>query len=79
MKVDIFTKIMLTLIAVALWGILLQPYLSTQPVNSSTGILEVNIKEIGGRRLVDSTLPVDIKKVNNQLLYRNVVPVEIKE
>jgi hypothetical protein len=78
MKVDIFTKIMLTLIAVALWGILLQPYVQTSPVNASTGLVDVNIKELGGRR-VDNTLAVDIKKVNNQLLYRNVLPVEIKK
>ena len=77
MKVDIYSKIILTLIAVALWGILLQPYIYTQPVNASTGLVDVNIKEVGGRR-VNNTLPVDIKKVNNQLLYKNVLPVEIK-
>jgi hypothetical protein len=78
MKVDIYTKIMLTLIAVALWGILLQPYVQTYPVIASTDLVDVNIKELGGRR-VDNTLAVDIKKVNNQLLYRNVLPVEIKK
>ena len=77
MKLDIYSKIILTLIAVALWGILLQPYISTQPVNASTGLVDVNIKEVGGRR-VDNTLPVDIKKVNNQLFYKNILPVEIK-
>jgi len=77
MKVDLYTKIILTVIAVALLGILFQPYISTQPVNASTGVLDVNIKELAGRRLVD-TIPVDIKKVNSRLLYRNVLPVEIK-
>jgi len=77
MKLDIYSKIILTLIAVALWGILLQPYISTQPVNASTGLVDVNIKEVGGRR-VNNTLPVDIKKVNNQSLYKNVLPVEIQ-
>jgi hypothetical protein len=77
MKVDLYTKIILTVIAVALLGILLQPYISTQPVNASTSVLDVNIKELGGRRIVD-TLPVDIKEINNHLIYRNVLPVEIK-
>ena len=77
MKLDIYSKIILTLIAVALWGILLQPYISTQPVNASTGLVDVNIKEVGGRR-INNTLPVDIKKVNNQSLYKNVLPVEIQ-
>jgi len=79
MKVDIYTKILLTLIAIALWGLLLQPYIHTEPVIASTGVLEVNIKEIAGRRLVDNTIPVDIKKLNNQLLFNNVVPVKIKQ
>jgi hypothetical protein len=78
MIVDLYTKIILSVIAVALLGILLQPYISTQPVNASTGVLDVNIKELGGRR-VYNTLAVDIKKVNGQSLYRNVVPIEIKE
>jgi hypothetical protein len=78
MKVDLYTKIILTVIAVALLGILLQPYLQTSPVNASTGVLDVNISELGGRRIVD-TLPVDIKKVNNRLLYKNALPVVIKE
>ena len=77
MIVDLYTKIILSVIAVALLGILFQPYISTQPVNASTGVIQVNIKEVAGRRLTD-TLPVDIKKVNNRLLYRNVLPVEIK-
>ncbi len=77
MKVDLYTKIILTVIAVALLGILFQPYISTQPVNASTGVIQVNIKEVAGRRLTD-TLPVDIKEINNHLIYRNVLPVEIK-
>ena len=77
MKLDIYSKIILTLIAVVLLGILLQPYISTQPVNASTGVIQVNIKEVAGRRLTD-TLPVDIKKIRGQYLYRNVLPVEIK-
>lgn len=77
MKVDLYTKIILTVIAVALLGILFQPYIQTSPVNASTGVVDVNIKELGGRRVNDA-LAVDIKKVHGQLLYRNVLPVEIK-
>ena len=77
MRVDIYSKIILTLIAVALWGILLQPYVLTNPVNASTGVVKVNIKELGGRRVVN-TLAVDIKKVHGQTLYGNVLPVDIK-
>lgn len=50
----------------------------SQPVKASTGILQVIIKEVAGRRLID-TLPVDIKKVNSRLLYSNELPVEVKE
>ena len=76
MKVDLYTKIMRTVIAVALLGILFQPYISTQPAIASSSVIDVNIKEVAGRRITE--IPVDIRKVNNQHLYRNQLPVEVK-
>jgi len=79
MKVDLYTKIVLTVIAGALLGILFQPYISTQPVNASTGTVQkVDIVQVNGRKLID-TVPVDVRKLNNHLLYRNVLPVEVKD
>lgn len=76
MKVDVYSKIILTLIAIALWGILLQPLFNTPPVEATPGVLDINIRELGGRR-VDGTLGVNIEKIHGQTLLRKALPVEI--
>ena len=77
MKIDIFTKVMLTLIAVALWGLLLQPLLSPKAVGASTGVIDVNIKQIDGRNINGSALDVNLAKINGMTIY-NALPVLIK-
>lgn len=78
MKVDIFTKVILTLIAVALWGLFLQPFLTPRVVDASTGVIDVNLKQIDGRDIIGSTLDVNIGKLNGRMIY-NALPVEIKK
>lgn len=63
MKADFYTKVILTLIALGLWGILLKPLFISEPVIASNGITDVNIREIAGKRLDNKALNVNIKKV----------------
>lgn len=63
MKTDLYTKVMLTLIAIGLWGILLKPLFITEPVIASNGITDVNIQQIGGLSVDKRTLNVNIRKV----------------
>lgn len=58
MKVDLYTKVVLTVIAVALWGIFLAPFFETREVGASTGVMDVNIKQIDGRRVKSVLLDV---------------------
>ena len=76
MKIDIFTKVILTLIAVALWGLLLQPFVAPKVVGATTGVIDVNVKQIDGRDIIGSALDVNIEKVNGRTIY-NALPVEI--
>jgi len=77
MKIDTYTKIILTLIAVALWGIFLNPLLQPNSVNATTGIIDVNLKQIDGSS-IDRVLDVNIEEVNGSSVY-NSLPVEIKQ
>ena len=78
MKLDTYTKLVLTVIALGLWGILLQPLIMPREVGASSAILDVNIKQIDGRN-IDSVLDVNIEKVNGRTIYDDSVPVEIKK
>lgn len=53
MKTDTYTKIVLTVIAIALWSIVLKPIFVSDYVAASGGVVDVNIKEIGGRHVYD--------------------------
>ena len=63
MKTDLYTKIIFTLIAIALWGILIKPIFVSENVRASNQVLDVNIKEIGGRAVSDKILDVNIQKI----------------
>jgi hypothetical protein len=78
MKIDIYTKLVLTVIALGLWGLLLQPLIMPKEVGASTAVLDVNIKQIDGRN-IDSVLDVNIKKINGRTIYDEYLPVEIKK
>jgi hypothetical protein len=77
MKIDTYTKIILTFIALALWGIFLSPLLQPNSVNATTGIIDVNLKQIDGSS-IDRVLDVNIEEVNGSSVY-NSLPVEIKQ
>ena len=77
MKIDTYTKIILTFIALALWGIFLYPFFETKDSGASTGIIDVNLKQIDGSS-IDKVLDVNIKELNGSSVY-NALPVEIKQ
>ena len=73
MKTDLYTKVILTVIAVALVGILVKDidFVSKAQAKSpnttevlktqSSGTIDVNIVKIGGRSVSYGNLPVDVK------------------
>ena len=76
MKIDLYTKMVLTVIAIALWGMLLKPIFVSDRASASTQMIDVNIKEIGGKR-VDSRIDVNVDRINNRTF--SLLPVEIKK
>lgn len=78
MKLDTYTKLVLTVIALGLWGLLLQPFIMPREVGASSSILDVNLKQIHGRN-IDSALDVNIEKVNGSTIHDGSVPVEINK
>ena len=77
MKTDTYTKIILTVIAVALWGIFLSPFFRANDSAATTGIIDVNLKQIDGSS-INKVLDVNIEEVNGSSVY-NSLPVEIKQ
>lgn len=74
MKIDLVTKLILFLIALALWGILLKPFYISETATASNAVLDVNIKQIDGRNVIGS-LDVNIKKVNGRNFSGPLLPV----
>ena len=79
MKTDLYTKIIFTLIAIALWGILIKPIFVSENVRASNLVLDVNIKEIGGRAVSDKILDVNIQKIKGQNFINTALPVKIRK
>jgi len=79
MKTDLYTKIIFTLIAIALWGILIKPIFVSENVRASNQVLDVNIKEIGGRAVSDKILDVNIQKIKGQNFINPALPVKIRK
>lgn len=79
MKTDLYTKIIFTLIAIALWGILIKPIFVSENVRASNQVLDVNIKEIGGRVVYEKILDVNIERIRGKTLSGSTLPVEIKK
>jgi len=77
MKIDLYTKVVLTVIAVALWGIFLAPFFEAMEVGAETGVMDVNIKQIDGRR-VKGVLDVNIAEVSGRNFFEGV-PVDVKQ
>lgn len=82
MMTDLYTKIVLTIIAIALWGFLLKPIFVSESVGASTQVLDVNIKEIGGRTVIEKILDVNIERINGRTFTTTIptaLPVAIKK
>jgi len=77
MKIDTYTKVILTLIALALWGIFLCPFFEAKESDATTGIIDVNLKQIDGSS-INKVLDVNIKELNGSSVY-NALPVEIRQ
>jgi len=74
MKIDTYTKFILTIIAVALWVLVFKAYFITNNVQAANEIIDVNIKQIDGKR-VYKVLDVNIEKVNGKNLNKSSIPV----
>jgi hypothetical protein len=62
MKIDLYTKIVLTIIAgCMLWENVLRPILTVPVAHAGKEIIDVNIEKVGGRS-VFKNLPVEIAK-----------------
>lgn len=62
MKVDLYTKVILTVIAICFVWHSIKPAVIPGPAAASNGIQKVDIAQIGGVSVYNSTLPVRIKK-----------------
>jgi len=78
MKVDLYTKTILTIIAIALCVMLVKPIFVSESVRAYNGVLDVNIKQIDGKR-VNKVLDINIEKVNNRTYIGSSVPVSIQK
>ena len=78
MKVDLYTKTILTIIAFALCAMLLKPIFVSESVRASNGVLDVNIKQIDGKR-VNKVLDINIEKINSRTFIGSKLPVETKK
>ena len=78
MKVDLYTKTILTIIAIALYAMLLKPIFVSENVKASPVVLDVNIKQIDGKR-VNKVLDINIEKVNSRTYTGSSVPVSIQK
>lgn len=76
MRIDIFTKLILLSIAIALWGLLLKPVFLTENAKASNSMLDVNIKQIDGKR-VYGVIDMNIKEVNGKTFVGTAMPVKI--
>jgi hypothetical protein len=77
MKTDIYTKIILILIALALWGLLLKPMFV-----SENAVVDVNLVNIDGKRIRDRVLDVNIARIDGirvGMYHSNALPVKINE
>ena len=78
MKVDLYTKTILTIIAIALCVMLVKPIFVSESVRAYNGVLDVNIKQVDGKK-VNKVLDVNIEKINGRTYIGSSVPVSIKK
>lgn len=76
MKSDLYTRVILSLIALALWALVLQSFMEIKTAKASSGVIDVNLVKVDGRN-IDPVLDVNIKEVSGRTLYGENLPVEI--
>ncbi len=69
MSNDRYTKIMLTLIATALW-LLVLIQVGTPPAAAQQGPTNVNIVEIGGQEVDEGRIQVDLRRFGGRRIAR---------
>jgi len=61
MKIDLYSKVILTIIAAALWISLIKDIIPQDVYAGRDDIQKVDIVAVSGRTLFDNTVPVTIK------------------
>jgi len=76
--IDLYTKVILTLIAFCLVLITSSLYLKPAILNASEPVQDVNLRYINGSSIYGSEIPVNLQKVNSHSVNDNI-PVDIKQ
>ena len=76
LKIDIYTKTLLTIIAVSLLIIAGNTIFKAQNVHAYDNVQDVNIKSVNGTDISGYGLPIDLKQINGKTAYE--IPVDIK-
>jgi hypothetical protein len=76
-KNDIYTKIVLSIIALCLLLITFNLYFSPKDLRALQTVQDVNIKSINGQSIWGDELPVNVKEVNSRSI-NNGMPVDLQ-
>ncbi len=77
LSLDIYTKIVLTVIAVCLLLIVTNIYIKPADLQALQTVQDVNLKYINGSSLWGSEIPVNIKQIEGSSVSSNGIPVDI--
>jgi hypothetical protein len=91
--IDKYTKVILTIIAFTLLGIMIKLYFSPSEAIAKSPVMDVNIRYIDGRspssglisinleqidgRSIGNHIPIDLKSIDGQSISGRVIPVDI--
>ena len=77
-SVDIYTRVVLTVIAVSLLVIATNMYFRPSNLHALQTVQDVNIKSINGSGLWGSELPVNLKQIDGSSIGNKNIPVDIQ-
>jgi hypothetical protein len=78
LSLDIYTKTVLTIIAVCLMLIVTNMYFKPSNVHAIQTVQDVNIKSINGSSLWGSELPVNLKQIDGRSMSNSKIPVDLQ-
>jgi len=78
LSLDIYTKIILTVIAVCLLLIVTNMYFTPANLQALQTVQDVNIKSINGSSLWGSELPVNLKQIDGSSIGNKNIPVDLQ-